>query len=85
MDGYYAAKAEHDRTKELAGQVLKVVNNELKKDKRKVKKLNQELADAESADDYRIRGELLIQLSVCVKKYHRILAQMAYVPVKLVS
>lgn len=28
-------------------------------------------------------GEL--QLSVCVKKYHRILAQMAYVPVKLVS
>ena len=59
LDGYYAAKAEHDRTKELAGQVLKVVNNELKKDKRKVKKLNQELADAESADDYRIRGELL--------------------------
>lgn len=59
LDGFYAAKAEHDRTKELAGQVLKVINNELKKDRRKVKKLNQELAAAASADDLRVRGELL--------------------------
>lgn len=35
------------------------MNNELKKDRRKVKKLNQELVAAASADDLRIRGELL--------------------------
>lgn len=59
LDHYYTAKAEHDRTRELAGQVLKVVKTEIKKDERKVKKLNQELAAAAKADDFRIRGELL--------------------------
>lgn len=59
LDAYYARKAELDRTRELAGQVLQVVNNELKKDRRKVKKLNRELADAAKADYYRIRGEIL--------------------------
>lgn len=59
LDAYYAQKAEADRTKELAGQVLQVINNELKKDRRKVKKLNRELEDAAKADYYRIRGEIL--------------------------
>lgn len=59
LDAYYAQKSEADRTKELAGQVLQVVNNELKKDRRKVKKLNRELDDAARADYYRIRGEIL--------------------------
>ncbi|WP_251546415.1 NFACT RNA binding domain-containing protein [Limosilactobacillus caecicola] len=59
LDAFYAQKAENDRTKELAGQVLKVVKNELKKDQRKVKKLHQQLDDAAEADYYRIRGEIL--------------------------
>lgn len=59
LDAYYVRKAELDRTKELAGQVLQVVNNELKKDRRKVKKLHRELDDAARADYYRIRGEIL--------------------------
>lgn len=59
LDQFYAEKAERDRAKELAGQVIKVVSNHLKKDRRKIKKLNQELADAAKADYYRIRGEIL--------------------------
>lgn len=59
LDAFYAQKAERDRSKELAGQVLKVLHNELKKDRRKVKKLNQQLEDAAKADYYRIRGEIL--------------------------
>lgn len=59
LDAFYAQKAERDRSKELAGQVLKVLHNELKKDHRKVKKLKQQLEDAAKADYYRIRGEIL--------------------------
>lgn len=59
LDAFYAQKAERDRSKELAGQVLKVLHTELKKDRRKVKKLNQQLEDAAKADYYRIRGEIL--------------------------
>ncbi|HJF46792.1 MAG TPA: NFACT family protein [Limosilactobacillus oris] len=59
LDNYYQQKAQQDRSKELAGQVIKVIKNELKKDRRKVKKLNQQLEDASKADKYRIRGEIL--------------------------
>lgn len=59
LDNYYSQKARQDRSKELAGQVLKVIKNELKKDRRKVKKLNKQLEDADQADRYRIRGEIL--------------------------
>ncbi|MDO4903003.1 MAG: NFACT RNA binding domain-containing protein [Limosilactobacillus sp.] len=59
LDNYYQQKAQQDRSKELAGQVIKVIKNELKKDRRKVKKLNQQLEDASRADFYRIRGEIL--------------------------
>lgn len=59
LDTYYAQKAQNDRTKELAGQVLKVVKNELKKDRRKVKKLHHQLDEAADADYYRVRGEIL--------------------------
>ncbi|MBB1063325.1 NFACT RNA binding domain-containing protein [Limosilactobacillus fastidiosus] len=59
LDAFYAQKAERDRSRELAGQVLRVLHTELKKDRRKVKKLNQQLADAAKADYYRIRGEIL--------------------------
>ena len=59
LDSYYSQKAQQDRSKELAGQVIKVIKNELKKDRRKVKKLNKQLEDASKADKYRVRGEIL--------------------------
>lgn len=59
LDAFYANKAETDRTRELAGQVLQVINNELKKDRRKIKKFQKALAEAAQADYYRIRGEIL--------------------------
>lgn len=59
LDAFYLTKVEQDRSKELAGQVLKVIKNELKKDRRKVKKLHQQLDDAATADQYRVCGEIL--------------------------
>lgn len=59
LDAFYANKAQRDRSRELARQVLRVLNTELKKDRRKVKKLNDQLEDAAKADFYRIRGEIL--------------------------
>lgn len=59
LDGYYADKAQQDRTKQLASDLIRVVHNELKKNKTKVKKLKKTLQDTQKADDFRVRGEIL--------------------------
>ncbi|KRM11566.1 NFACT RNA binding domain-containing protein [Paucilactobacillus suebicus] len=59
LDGYYASKSQHDRTRQSASELIRVINNELKKNKNKVKKLNRTLKETEKADDFRIRGEIL--------------------------
>lgn len=59
LDGFYADKAQQDRTKQLGGDLIRVVHNELKKNKTKVKKLEKTLLDTHKADDFRIRGEIL--------------------------
>lgn len=59
LDGFYANKSQYDRTKQLASELIRVVHNELKKNKNKVKKLNRTLKETEKADDFRIRGEIL--------------------------
>lgn len=59
LDAFYANKSQRDRTKQLASELIRVVHNELKKNKNKVKKLNRTLSETEKADDFRIRGEIL--------------------------
>lgn len=59
LDAYYEGKSERDRVQQQAGVVLRVIHNELKKNKTKIKKQQAELAQADYADEYKVKGELL--------------------------
>lgn len=59
LDAYYEGKSERDRVQQQAGVVLRVIHNELKKNKTKIKKQQAELAQADHADEYKVKGELL--------------------------
>ncbi|WP_367300722.1 NFACT RNA binding domain-containing protein [Leuconostoc carnosum] len=60
LDAYYIGKAERERVNQQAGSLVRVVKNELKKNKTKRKKLLATLNDAENADDLKVMGDLLI-------------------------
>ncbi|PWG00857.1 NFACT RNA binding domain-containing protein [Levilactobacillus bambusae] len=59
LDHYYSDKAERDRVQQQGSVLIHVVRNELKKNRTKLKKLQQTLSQSDSADEYRIRGEIL--------------------------
>ncbi|GAB2027009.1 Rqc2 family fibronectin-binding protein [Lactovum odontotermitis] len=59
LDFYYQNKAERDRVKQVASEVIRRVENELKKARQKLKKQEKELAATENAEDFRQKGELL--------------------------
>ncbi|GBG97111.1 Rqc2 family fibronectin-binding protein [Lactococcus termiticola] len=59
LDFYYADKAERDRVKQVAAEVIRRVQNELKKNRDKLKKQEQELAATDKAEIFRQKGELL--------------------------
>lgn len=59
LDFYYADKAERDRVKQIGSEVIKKVQNELKKNRDKLKKQEKELAATENAEFFRQKGELL--------------------------
>ncbi|MGY3765103.1 NFACT RNA binding domain-containing protein [Vagococcus vulneris] len=59
LDAFYEGKAERDRVKQQAGELIRKVTNDQQKLKKKIKKLEQSLIDADNADIYRIKGELL--------------------------
>ncbi|MBM7540517.1 Rqc2 family fibronectin-binding protein [Amphibacillus cookii] len=59
LDNFYADKAERDRVKQQAGDLIKFLNNEYDKNKRKIKKQKQTLKKAERAEFYQKQGELL--------------------------
>lgn len=59
LDLYYQQKANHDRVQQLAGQLISLIRNQLHKNQKKVKKLQQTLVASNHADQYRIKGELL--------------------------
>lgn len=59
LDTFYSGKAERDRVKQQAGDLLRFLKNEIEKNKRKIKKQKQTLQKAEKADDYQRYGELL--------------------------
>jgi len=59
LDAFYAQKAEHDRVQQQGAQLIRVLKNEIDKDKKKQVKLDQTLKASEKADDYRIKGEVL--------------------------
>lgn len=59
LDFYYQDRAERDRVQQQGSTLIHVVKNELKKNRTKLKKLNQTMAATENADEFRIKGELL--------------------------
>lgn len=59
LDRFYFGKAERDRIKQQASDLEKRLSNEMKKNKRKLKKLEKTLRDTEKAEQYQLYGELL--------------------------
>ncbi|MTH52682.1 DUF814 domain-containing protein [Bacillus mangrovi] len=59
LDRYYFGKADRDRVKQQGSDLERFLQNELKKNKAKIKKLHKSLQDAEDADKYQLYGELL--------------------------
>ncbi|MDQ0222512.1 Rqc2 family fibronectin-binding protein [Streptococcus moroccensis] len=59
MDAYYHNKAERDRVNQQASEIIKRVDNELDKNRKKLEKQEAELAATENAEEFRQKGELL--------------------------
>lgn len=59
LDVYYENKAEKDRTKQQGNDLIHKIENEYKKNQKKLSKLKTTLAETENAEIYRRKGELL--------------------------
>lgn len=59
LDRFYYGKAERDRVKQQAHDIERFIQNEINKNKKKIKKLEKTLDDAEKADKFQLMGELL--------------------------
>ncbi|MBJ8349638.1 Rqc2 family fibronectin-binding protein [Streptococcus zalophi] len=59
LDVYYKDKAQRDRINQQANDLIHRVNTEIQKNKKKLKKQEQELKDTENAEEFRQKGELL--------------------------
>lgn len=59
LDHYYENKAERDRVRQVASEVIRKVTNELDKNRKKLKKQARELAATDNAEIFRQKGELL--------------------------
>ncbi|EMF0061937.1 fibronectin-binding protein EfbA [Enterococcus hirae] len=59
LDAFYQEKAEKDRAKQQGSELIRKIENELKRNRNKLKKREQTLKDSENAEDYRRDGELL--------------------------
>ncbi len=59
LDAFYEGKAERDRVKQQAGELIRKVKNDQIKISNKIKKLEKSLVDADHAEIFRIKGELL--------------------------
>jgi len=59
LDHFYHDKAERDRVKQQGGELLKKIDNELKRNQTKLQKRQQTLRDSENAEAFRQKGELL--------------------------
>lgn len=59
LDYFYQDKAERDRIAQQASDLIHRIQNELEKNKKKLKKQEKELQDTDKAENYRQKGELL--------------------------
>lgn len=68
LDVYYFGKAERDRVKQQSGDLEKLLQNELSKNKKKIKKLRKSLEDTDKADYIQLQGELITANMFALKK-----------------
>ncbi|MET3194406.1 fibronectin-binding domain-containing protein [Bacillus sp. OAE603] len=68
LDVFYFGKAERDRVKQQSGDLEKLLQNELSKNKKKLKKLERSLVDTEKADAIQLQGELITANMFALKK-----------------
>ncbi|REK93951.1 fibronectin-binding protein PavA [Streptococcus sp. NM] len=59
LDTYYKDKVERDRVKQQASELIRRVENELQKNRHKLKKQEKELLATDNAEEFRQKGELL--------------------------
>ena len=59
LDDFYQDRAERDRVNQQASELIHRVENELEKNRKKLKKQEQELVATENAEEFRQKGELL--------------------------
>ena len=59
LDTYYKDKAERDRVKQQASELIRRVENELQKNRHKLRKQEKELLATDNAEEFRQKGELL--------------------------
>ena len=59
LDTYYKDKAERDRVKQQASELIRRVENELQKNRHKLQKQEKELLATDNAEEFRQKGELL--------------------------
>lgn len=59
LDTFYKDKAERDRVKQQASELIRRVENELQKNRQKLNKQEKELQATENAEEFRQKGELL--------------------------
>ena len=59
LDVFYKDKAERDRVKQQASELIRRFENELQKNRQKLKKQEKELQATENAEEFRQKGELL--------------------------
>ncbi len=68
LDFYYQDAAQRERVQQQAGNLIRVVRNDLKKNRKKFKKLQQTLANTKQADELRLKGEILTTYLYEVKR-----------------
>ncbi|MCM3784242.1 NFACT family protein [Neobacillus mesonae] len=68
MEAYYGEKAERDAVKQKVSDLLRFLQNERNKNIKKLDHLQEDLAEADDADQYRIFGELLFASLYAVQK-----------------
>ncbi|MGK9181075.1 NFACT family protein [Priestia filamentosa] len=71
LDRFYYGKAERDRVKQQAHDLLQFMNTEKKKNEKKIKKLKTTLDDAEKAKKFQLYGELLTSNLFAIKQGDR--------------
>lgn len=68
LDVFYHTKANRDRVQQQGGQLLHIIRKDLQRNKKKLKKLSNELKATENADEYRIKGEVLTTYLYQIKR-----------------